>query len=477
MAVSLMKKGFLLISIPLVFEISLVSLLLDMHDKMIRESERVTRARQISVIINKLVKVDIDLEDGLDTIENPIMMARSIDSHFIKILDYFFELEILTRPEPALHERLQLAFVEMKAIKNQLLMLRMQLVSASGSQPIKLAHVLAPQFKTRIRNLVNLGFLEIADDYAKVLETDNTGALQEQTAQLLRLAVAISILIAAASSFYITTNLARRLRVTSINATRLGNKIPLIEHNNADDEIGRVDAALDHAAATISELDSNREEIVSMVSHDIRTPVSAIKLASQYLEEATEIGPEEKQAIFEIEGNCDRILNISRDLIDLQRWEAGMLFMSEEECSLNNILTSALQSVKSICRKRGVDIIFKGAEITVIADPARLEQVLTNLLSNALKNSPVHSTVELSARKSTFDKRVSIMVADRGCGIDPAQIEHIFVKFRQTRSSDSRSGTGLGLTITKALVELNNGEIHCENREGGGCLFTVILPT
>ncbi|MBS1955097.1 MAG: HAMP domain-containing histidine kinase [Cyanobacteria bacterium SZAS-4] len=475
---SLLQKSLILISIPLIFEVGLVSLLLDMQHRVEEEKQRIDRARQIVGYISKVCRDEIQLEDLLDEVKNPLVMARGIRAEFGDVTKCFENLEVLTRPEDAAHSMVSKCLLELRSVQADLQRLSRILLSGTEMQPTEIAHRFAPTFKRRVRNMVSGGFLDLSDFYSKILESDTSTELRERTVLLLRIAVGISILIAISSSLYLSLALSKRINSLAENARRLGKKEKLLPTLTGADEIAVVDSAMHEAANDIAELDQMREEIVAMVSHDIRSPITTIKMAGTALSAKVGDGADDsvKQIIFEIGANCDRILAISRDLLDLQLCEGGKLQLHFKKFSLDKCVASAVAAVKGMSERRNITIDVLDCDLHLNADEARLEQVLTNLLTNAIKFSPPKSAVKVTARKLEASNQVAIEISDKGPGLSPRQLEVIFEKFVQARESDRKMGVGLGLTISKALVELHHGTISAANQPDGGSKFTILLP-
>lgn len=475
---SLLQKSLILISIPLIFEVGLVTLLLDMQHKVEEEKQRIDRAREIVGYISKVCRDEIQLEDLLDEVKDPLVMAKGIRTEFGDAIKCFENLEVLTRPEDAAHSIVSKCLLELKSVQADLKRLSVILLSGTELRPTEIAHRFAPTFKRRIRNMVSGGFLDLSDFYAKILESDTSTELRERTVLLLRIAVGISILIAISSSLYLSLALSKRINALAENARRLGRKEELLPALAGSDEIAVVDSAMHEAANDIAELDQIREEIVAMVSHDIRSPVTTIKMAGTALtNKVSDVADDSvKQIIFEIDANCDRILAISRDLLDLQLCESSKLQLHFKKFPLNQCVASACAAVKGMSERRNITIAVSDCDLQLNADEARLEQILTNLLTNAIKFSPPKSEVKVSSRIIEASNQVAIEICDKGPGLSPQQLEVIFEKFVQARESDRKMGVGLGLAISKALVELHHGSISAANQPGGGSKFTVLLP-
>ncbi len=220
-----------------------------------------------------------------------------------------------------------------------------------------------------------------------------------------------------------------------------------------------------------------RQEVVQMVSHDLRTPLTTIRgtleiVASGKVGDLTEKG---KNMIQMAEHSSQLLVALARDLLEIEKLEAGMLELNKMETSIENVFKQAVDSVAIIAQKRKVNVETSGDGV-MFADGNRVVQILVNLITNAIKFSPPDSTVTVCSRVK--DNFVEISVSDTGRGIPEAMLSSIFERFKQVRESDSKneSGSGLGLAICKALVELHGGEISVTSLEGKGSTFTFSIP-
>ena len=222
-----------------------------------------------------------------------------------------------------------------------------------------------------------------------------------------------------------------------------------------------------------------KDEFVSVVSHELRTPLTSIKASLGLLARgAAGPVPEPAQELLDIGlRNLDRLIRMVEDLLDLAKIERGSEPPVLGEVSAETVTECALQTVCALAESRQVKIEANGemSTIDVVADPDRLEQVLVNVLSNAIKFSPAGGTVHLRWR--LMDCWAECVIADRGPGIPADQLEAIFDKFRQIGSASTRQhgGAGLGLAISRQLVEAFGGKIWAESEPGCGARFVVRL--
>ncbi|MDP1910035.1 MAG: PAS domain S-box protein, partial [Hyphomicrobium sp.] len=210
-------------------------------------------------------------------------------------------------------------------------------------------------------------------------------------------------------------------------------------------------------------LERLKSEFVSTVSHELRTPLTSIRGSLGLLAGgAAGVLPAQAQALAQIaSNNSERLVRLINDILDIERIESGRLSFSLRPVQLAAVMRDAVAANQGYADGHGVAITLENAlpEAKVLADPDRLNQVVTNLVSNAAKFSPKGETVRVSV--ATHGRGVRISVADRGPGIADEFRARIFGKFSQADSSDSRKagGSGLGLSISKAIVERLGGDI------------------
>jgi len=227
-----------------------------------------------------------------------------------------------------------------------------------------------------------------------------------------------------------------------------------------------------------------RSEFTSTLSHELRTPLTSI-LGSLQLLRTGMLGelPKDQDELVDIaEKNSKRLLDLINEVLDIEKIESGRMSLTPEPVVLEELLREAVQLNQGFADRFSVKLRLQGEQrdemrgLMVRADRKRLMQVVTNLLSNAAKFSPPNGAVDVTI--SRREGRVRVGVGDRGPGIPEAFRGRIFGRFAQAHSADSRikGGSGLGLAISKRLVEMMQGEIGFEDREGGGTTFYFDLP-
>jgi two-component system sensor histidine kinase KdpD len=223
------------------------------------------------------------------------------------------------------------------------------------------------------------------------------------------------------------------------------------------------------------ETERMRNAVLNAVSHDLRTPLATIVGAtSSLLEPGGGIDVEGRRALLQAAHDeairLDRLVN---NLLSMTRLEGGALRVEKDWLPLEEIVGAALVRVEDRLGSRVVSTHLPADSPLVLVDGVLIEQVLINLLDNALKYTPAESPIDVTAEVSRDALRIG--VADRGPGIPPADLDRIFDKFYRTAAAGT-SGVGLGLSICRGIVQAHGGRMWAENRPGGGTVFRFVLP-
>ncbi len=230
----------------------------------------------------------------------------------------------------------------------------------------------------------------------------------------------------------------------------------------------------------LAEASRQKSRFLASMSHELRTPLHAILGFSEVLLDrfAGDLTPKQVEHVESIHASGKHLLGLINDLLDLSKIEAGKMVLHPEPCYLPQTLEDALTLVRSEAIRKGVGVGLEVApEVGLIeADPAKLKQILYNLLSNAIKFTPEGGRVTVQGRY--LGSLVEVAVADTGIGIRPEDQKRIFGEFEQVDSAYARQvqGTGLGLPLTRRLVELHGGTLTLESADGKGSTFTFTLP-
>ena len=226
----------------------------------------------------------------------------------------------------------------------------------------------------------------------------------------------------------------------------------------------------------------SKSEFLAIMSHELRTPLNAIIGFSEILEKEMfgPLGKEQyKEYSKDINVSGQHLLSIINDILDLSKAEAGKLVLQEEEVSIVDTVNSTLRIIRDHAAERGVRLAFDvpGSDCRLIGDPRLLAQVFLNLFSNAVKFTHKGGSVSISF-EAIPNGNLKVRIKDTGIGIDPENIDKVFAPFVQIESSLARNyeGTGLGLPLTKNIMELHNGSINLDSHLGEGTEAIVEFP-
>ena len=228
-------------------------------------------------------------------------------------------------------------------------------------------------------------------------------------------------------------------------------------------------------AALLEESERLRSALFNSISHELRTPLATILgSASTLLDKEIRLAePEQSELLENIRHGAGRMERVVSNLLDTARLESGALQIKQDWCDIEDVIGAALQRLEEAVKHRRIDISLQEKLPLFKGDCVLLEQVMINLLDNALKYSPSDTPIELRAMQK--DMKIIVSVADYGRGIPPGELEHIFEKFYRASDAIKISGTGLGLSICKGIVEAHGGEIWAANRPDGGVRISFAL--
>lgn len=246
------------------------------------------------------------------------------------------------------------------------------------------------------------------------------------------------------------------------------------------DEVGSLATAITDLGRELEEYRTNRREFFANISHELRTPISYIKGYSEVLTKGLVPNEEEKnQYLTIITEEANRLTTLINDLFELAKMEEGKIDLNYEWLDIGDVLNSSVKKVVLKATEKKIDIRLKMSSDypLLYTDGVRLEQIIINLIENAIRYSDPESRVEIYTK--TYKHSVEIFIQDFGMGIPEEDAPFIFERFYRVEKSRSRAsgGTGLGLAIVKNLVQLLGGEIKFESTPGEGTIFKIAFST
>lgn len=252
------------------------------------------------------------------------------------------------------------------------------------------------------------------------------------------------------------------------------NKSLEVEVANKTSELKNSNELLQNANVKLTELDRLKSDFISLVSHELKTPLSAIRTSAEFLESEGNTDPKvQKEMLVNIIRNIDRQTRMINEILDLSKMEAGKMEFKFEEVDFHEVADTALENIEQLALKKNSTISLDIPDMLppVFADREKLVIVLDNLLGNALKFTPDGGKILLSAKE--MDDSIEVGVKDTGIGIERDKLVRIFDKFYQVDSTSRRKtgGSGLGLSIAYGIVRAHGSEIYVESEPGKGSTF------
>jgi signal transduction histidine kinase len=230
----------------------------------------------------------------------------------------------------------------------------------------------------------------------------------------------------------------------------------------------------------LKELDKMKSEFIAMVTHELRAPIAAVEQQLNVIlnKMAGEVTPKQEQLLSRAKERTKGLLALIKDLLDLSKIEAGKMVQFKEPLALQEVIQRVVDLMRAEAENKKIDLQFSSlSQLSLIhADRNSMEGIFTNLVSNGIKYTPEGGKVWITLGEEGGFVKAS--VSDTGIGIKKEDLPRIFDKFYRVRSIATRQivGTGLGLSIVKSIVDAHLGSISVESEEGGGTIFTVLLP-
>lgn len=233
--------------------------------------------------------------------------------------------------------------------------------------------------------------------------------------------------------------------------------------------------ALSRAKIAFEQAAHRREEMVQDVAHDLRTPLTSIKGASQNLldDMAGPLSDSAREYVEIVRDQSEHLIGIVNWLVDAMRVSLDPVELKTTPVEIDQLAKRVVRGLRPIAEEQGIEVSVETEPAGALVDPDKLLLVLENLVGNALKFTESGGHVSVSVKP--VEKTVEISVTDTGVGMSPAELEHVFDRYY--RSSHQRSGSGLGLSISRELVRLHGGDISVSSEKGKGSAFVVMLPS
>lgn len=232
-----------------------------------------------------------------------------------------------------------------------------------------------------------------------------------------------------------------------------------------------------HDMAKLKEVDQLKSDFISMITHELRSPLTSIKMALDMIMKDKNIDPSTRNIMNAAVRNAERLNSIINDILDFSKLQSGKMVFNLEKLKVRDIIDSSVSSMKAWANSKNLNLYSRVSDeiFDIYADKRKTEQILINLISNSIKFTPEGGNIEVGAYNLN-QNFVRFYVKDSGIGIKKEDLNKIFEKFVQAVSGEKVGGTGLGLAITKAMVVMQGGSIDVESEPGKGSTFYVNMP-
>ncbi|HET8595103.1 MAG TPA: HAMP domain-containing sensor histidine kinase [Intrasporangium sp.] len=310
-------------------------------------------------------------------------------------------------------------------------------------------------------------------------------AFTDASALSLGIASVTALICALAVTWYVTRRIQRPLNVMTHAAREMGRghydvraSIP-----GSGPELQSLAAAFNAMAARLEASEQTRRRLLSDVAHELRTPVATIRAYLDGLDDGLATWGPEVSKVFH--GQTGRLARLCDDIAEVSRAEEHRISLERDHLHVGDLLEAAVGTARPAYDAKGVDLILTRSDasrVSVDVDPERIGQVMANLLGNALRHTPPGGTVTIGAdipAATAAEGEVVVLVNDTGEGISAEQLPHVFERFYRGDTARSRDsgGSGIGLTIAKALVDAHGGSLRASSPgKGHGSTFAMTLP-
>ena len=253
------------------------------------------------------------------------------------------------------------------------------------------------------------------------------------------------------------------------------------ELEKVNQQLNETNRELNEANAKLRELSEMKEEFLALTTHDLRSPLTVISGVISFFTSGRlgELSPEQKNMVSMMERNTQNLIELVNDLLDASKLESGTIRLDVASIDLRGVLDELRETMEPLAKEKGIELVETlPADLPLVeADRAKLRRIILNLLSNALKFTRKGGRIEVRVERQE-GQQVRISVSDTGVGIAPEDVARLFDKYEQARSRATRGekGTGLGLYITRQLLELHGSKIKVESEVGRGSTFSFTLP-
>lgn len=475
------QKGLIVLSIPLIFEIAIASSLWAAFNESQQKAKDLATSREIilksgslsrqlfesstSLMLYNMQQDDENLEQATSKKNDAVTTFSKLETLYLK-----------DKRRPERMQELHFSVERYREIFEKYIKLEDLSLIERFARVGRLRRDLQSLY-TGLRSTI-----AIISNEEKEREGFNSQAVEKLTGQIQLLLFTFlfaSVLITVWSGFLFNKNIVARLRTVERNSQKLGARQPLDTPVSGNDEIRSLDDCLHETATALKQAEEDKQKIIAMLSHDLRSPLQSVRTILSLIEHGA-YGKLTEAGLKNIERSrrsIQRVVDLVDEFLELEKVSTAKNIVAQfADVNLADAIENALDIVNPQAESRGIPIAAEPAfDAIVSGDEKLLVRLFTNLLSNAVKFSPDNSEVLISMERDESSFKISII--DRGVGIEPDALPRIFEPFFQARAGkQSSESSGLGLAVCREIVQAHGGEISASSIIGEGSTFTVTFP-
>ncbi len=288
----------------------------------------------------------------------------------------------------------------------------------------------------------------------------------------------VNVVIVVLLLLYFNSRTSKRFNNLSKNIVALGANKEIPSRLDGADELAMLDDVVHAVSHALHEAERSKQEVLAMVTHDLRSPLTSLQLTLNLLHSGSmdNSSDKAKNMIARADSSVGKLIQLINDLLDIDKIESGRFNLNIQETEDSSMISQAIELIQHSADARKITLDINAANVTVNCDAERIIRVLTNLIANAIKFSPDNSKIVVSTTQ--VGNEILCEVKDQGRGMPAGEQDKIFERYHQVDSSEEaeKKGSGLGLTICKALIEAHRGTIGATSKEGEGSTFWFRIP-
>ncbi len=477
MKLKLLHKGLLLVSIPLCFELSIFTVLINLQDQVEQQAQRVNNHKKFNDGANRIMRDIIAIGAAIDEYSMySCLTGNRLDGWIADIGRNFQEVK-QSADRPSMLSAIEDCERGIGLVRDQLALAKQKM--QNPNYDVSVIHDTKSIIQNQLEKTLRVALLRLAQRSLHITDDDETKTIRDRIEILLKCALGLSVLFAFIGATIYSKHLVGRLSLLGENARRLAQGEQLLSPVSGSDEIAELDRNFHYAAELIEAAKRMRQEVTAMISHDLKAPLQTVRSFLEMLEHGFfgTLDEPGRRLLLTTQNACEHMVVLIDSVLQLEKLRTGNVQLQTVSVELAPLLDKCIAAIKLLAEEKGVVLVEgykQSSSASVEGDAFWLEQVFVNILSNAVKFTAKNSTVSVSTEIS--DMHVVIRITDQGPGIPKEDRKLIFDRFHRVQSTAGIAGTGLGLPIARELIELHHGSIAVESEVGKGSTFAISLP-